>query len=272
MRAWLSALSSFGGIVWCASALAQYAPPPAGSAPAATPAPAPDSSSTLSAGGLAPPPAVEAPPPPGAETPAATEAKLERADREDSGRGLEFVWLNAEAGVTHVGLATFHDNHLLDPNDVRPKETGFVAGAGAGVKLIFLTLGARFRYAPMPDYKLWSLGLEGGVHFPLGSFEPYATLDVGYVSLGSFPGFSSIIKVNGFDARLAAGADYYLTNLFSIGVNVSADLLLLQRTNAVCVTPLGASGSGINNYYCGGSGGSSTGGAVSATAVGGLHF
>lgn len=267
MRAWLSALvSSFAGIFWCGSALAQYAPPAPGSAPA----PAPSSSSTLSAGGLAPPPAVEAPPPPGAETPAATEAKLERADREDSGRGLEFVWLNAEAGVTHVGLATFHDHHLLDPNDVRPKETGLVAGAGAGVKLIFLTLGARFRYAPMPDYKLWSLGLEGGVHFPLGSFEPYATLDAGYVSLGSFPGASSAIKVRGFDARLAAGADYYLTNLFSIGVNVSADLLLLQRSNAPCAVGLAASGSGAGDFYC--SNGSSTGGAVSATAVGGLHF
>ncbi len=268
MRAWPSALSSFAGIVCCGSALAQYTPP--GSAPAATPAPAPTSSSTLSAGGLAPPPAVDAPTPPGAETPAATEAKLERADREDSGRGLEFVWLNAEAGVTHIGLATFHNDHLVDPNDVKMKETGFVAGAGAGVKLIFLTVGARFRYAPMPDYKLWSLGLEGGVHFPLGSFEPYATLDAGYVSLGSFPGAGSGAKVNGFDARLAAGADYYLTSLFSIGVNVSADLLLLQRSTHGCTMGLSASDANTAGFYC--SGGSSTGGAVSATAVGGLHF
>jgi hypothetical protein len=173
------------------------------------------------------------------------------------------VWLNGEVGVTHVGLATFHDAHLLDPNDVKSKATGVVAGAGLGVRLIFFTIGARFRYAPLPDYKLWSLGLEGGVHLPLGAFEPYATLDAGYVSLGSFSGASSFAKVHGFDARLAVGADYYLTNIFSVGVNVSTDLLALQRTTNACP-------SGGSDFYC--TSGSSIGGAVSATAVGGLHF
>jgi hypothetical protein len=260
MRAWLLGLvSSVGAVVWCGPAGAQGAPP----------APAPSASgSGVSAGGLAPPPAVEAAPPPGAETPVATEAELARADREDSGRGLSFVWLDGEVGVTHVGLATFHDNHLLDPNDVKPKATGVIAGAGLGVQLIFVTIGARFRYAPLPDYKLWSLGLEGGVRFPLGSLEPYATLDVGYVSLGSFPGAASFATAHGFDARLGAGLDYYLTNLFSIGVNVSGDLLLLHRASARC--PDGSASAGSSDFYCGD--GSSTGGAVTATAVGGLHF
>ena len=256
MRAWsINVVASMGVGLWCVPALAQYAPP--------APAPAPSNGgSTLSTGGLAPPPAVEAAPPPGVATPAATEAELARADREDSGRGLEFVWLNGEVGVTHVGLATFHDNHLLDPNDVKSKATGVVVGAGLGVRLIFITLGARFRYSPLPDYNLCSLGFGGGLHLPLGALEPYATLDAGYVSLGSFPGPSSFAKVHGFDARLAVGLDYYLTNLFSVGVNVSTDLLVLQRTTSAC--PSGG------DFYCGS--GSSTGGAVSATAVGGLHF
>jgi hypothetical protein len=259
MHAWsIRLVASLGVAAWCGPVLAQYAP--------SAPPPAPSSGgSTLSTGGLAPPPAVEATPPPGTATPAATEAELARADREDSGRGLEFVWLNGEVGVTHVGLATFHDKHLLDPADVKSKATGVVVGAGLGVRLIFVTIGARFRYAPLPDYKLWSLGLEGGLHLPLGALEPYATLDAGYVSLGSFPGASSFAKVHGFDARLGVGLDYYLTNLFSVGVNVSAELLALQRTTSAC--PSGTSGS---DFYCGS--GSSTGGAVNATAVGGLHF
>jgi hypothetical protein len=256
MRVWLSPLvGSFTIVVGSGIARAQYAPP--------APAPAPSNGgSTLSTGGLAPPPAVEAAPPPGASSPAATEAELARADREDSGRGLEFVWLDGEVGVTHVGLATFNDKHLLDPADVKSKATGVIVGAGLGVKLLFVTMGARFRYAPLPDYKLWSLAFEGGLHFPLGSFEPYAMLDLGYVSLGSFPGPSSFAKVHGFDARLGGGADYYLTNLFSLGVNVSADLLLLQRSNTSCTS--------AGTVYC--TSGSSTGGAVTATAVGGLHF
>lgn len=248
------------------SALAQMAP--AGSPPAE---PAPGSTATpLSAGGLAPPPAVEAPPAAQPESPgsASTEAALERADREDSGRGLQFVWLNAEVGVTHVGLRTFKDNDLVDPTAVKTAETGLVAGAGAGVRLIFLSLGARFRYAPLSDFKLWSLALEGGVHAPFGSLEPYATLALGYVSIGSFPGLGASVNVNGFDARLGGGLDYYLTNLFSIGANVSADLMLLQRNTSVCPSDVGAPAP--SDVYCGS--GSSIGGGLTGTVVGGLHF
>jgi len=258
-------------VAWAAPALAQYAPPP----PAA---PAPGAATPpLSAGGLAPPPAVEsapapsAEPLPGAATPESTEQSLARADREDSGRGLEFVWLNGEVGVMHLGLGTFSSKHLLDPTDVRTKQTGLAVGAGAGVRLVFLTLGARFRYAPMPDLKLWTLGLEGGIHAPFGALEPYGMLDLGYVSMGSFPGRSSFAKAAGFDARLGGGVDYYLTNLFSIGVNVSADLMVLKRAAGTCDSaspsyPITSFGQG----YC--LGGSSTAGAITATAVGGLHF
>ena len=52
--------------------------------------------SNLQAGGLKPPEAVETDTNPSQAT--QTEAQLDRADKEDSGRGLEFVWLNAELG------------------------------------------------------------------------------------------------------------------------------------------------------------------------------
>ncbi len=273
MRVTLGALSSsFCAAVYAGHALAQVAPaasstPPAPTAaPAPPPAPPPAPASTLSAGGLAPPPAIEAAPAPGTPNPASTEAELKRADVEDSGRGLQFVWLNAEVGVTHIGLGTFHHGKLLAPQDVKANETGLVADAGAGVRLVFVTVGARFRYAPMPDYKLWSLGLEGGIHAPFGAFEPYGTLDLGYVSLGSFPGASSFASVHGFDARLGAGFDYFLTPIFSAGIHLSGDLMLLHRSNTLCSPDLILGGS----YYC--SSGSSTGGALSATAVAGLHF
>ena len=269
MRASLLAIVPSLVLTWAAQGLAQPAPAASASGP------------PLSAGGLAPPPAVDAAPPdsaappPGGTTPESTEQNLARADREDSGRGLEFAWLNGEAGVMHLGLATFSDNHLLDPRDVRSKQTGFVTGVGAGVRLVFLTLGVRFRYAPLPDLKLWTLGLEGGIHAPFGALEPYGVVDLGYVSLNGFPGPSDGVKVSGFDARLGGGVDYYLTNLFSVGVNVSADLMLLQRSTSICANgsapaAAGAPYSWFNQGYC--STGSSTAGGVTATAVGGLHF
>lgn len=248
-------VSWFFAVAWSGHALAQFAPPPPSAAPVPGTPPA-GSPSTLSAGGLAPPPAIEtAPQPsaepganaqPGAPSSAATEAELERADREDAGRGLEFVWLNAEAGFTYI------DTGSALP-DLRSKKAGFVTGAGIGARLVFVTLGARFRYAPMPNYTFWSLGLEGGVHAPLGALEPYVTLGAGYASFGSFAGPAASAKVNGFDARLGAGLDYYFTPMFSLGVNASGDLLLLQTS-------------------AGGSSSHSTGGAFSATAVAGLHF
>lgn len=269
-------LSWFFAVAWPGRALAQFAPPPSPAPPPA--APAAESPSTLSAGGLAPPPAVETAPAPGAQpgantqpgapTPASTEAQLNRADVEDSGRGLEFVWLNAEAGVIHVGLNTFHHRNMLDPALVKTNETGFVTGAGAGVRLVFLTVGARFRYALMPDYAMWSLGLEGGVHAPFGNFEPYGTLDLGYAAFASTR-HNIGESVNGFDARLGGGADYYLAPMFSVGVNVSADLLFLHRADFGMPTPAGGcQGAPVDDCRSG----NSIGGALSATAVAGLHF
>jgi hypothetical protein len=147
---------------------------------------------------------------------------------------------------------------------VNTKQTGLVVGAGAGLRLVFLTLGARFRYAPLPDAKLWTLAAEAGLHAPLGALEPYGTLALGYVSLGSLAGNDSA-RLHGFDARLGGGLDYYLTNMFSIGANVGVELMALSRKADACGT-----GSASSALYC--ADGSSVGGAVTASAVAGLHF
>ncbi|HEX6277999.1 MAG TPA: hypothetical protein VFZ53_33375 [Polyangiaceae bacterium] len=214
----------------------------------------------LSSGGLAPPPAVESQTAAEKPQPAATgtEQDLSRAEREDSGRGLEFVWLAGEVGVGHFGLEAFKKGDLVVETDERT-QTGLVAGAGLGVRLIYFTLGARFRYAPLPDWALWTLGAEGGVHVPLGALEPYFTLGVGYVSIASKEGE---LTMNGIDTRLGAGVDYYFTNMFSVGANLTGDLMFLSR-GEVADAPSGSvyaeDGSGI-------------GGGLTLTAVMGLHF
>jgi hypothetical protein len=226
----------------------------------------------LNAGGLAPPPKVEGQGgADGAPTPEGTAATLAEADREDSGRGLEFVWLNGELGVQHLGLETFSANDLLGPDVPKRKYTSLIAGAGVGARIVFLTVGARFRYAYAKELEHFNVGLEGAVHFPLGALEPYGGLGVGYARVLNVvrevpldgADATEMQPITGVDARLFGGVDYYLTNMFSVGVNVSGDVLFLFRSAS------DGADSGSDVYV---RKGKSIGAGVTATAVGGLHF
>src|SRR6478609_3419961 len=222
----------------------------------------PPAGSNLQAGGLKPPEAVQSDANP---TPATqTEAQLDRADQEDSGRGLEFAWLAAELGPQYVGLQALQADNLVDGTLVDSSGVGMGYGAGLGARLLAFTLGARFRFGNFSDWQLWTLGAEAGMHIPLGRLEPYFTLGAGYASLGGFkPDAVTPYKpsAHGFDVRASAGLDYYLSNTFSVGANLSGDLLFLSRS---------ASGAGANAFYAQDGSGIGAGGTLSLVL--GLHF
>jgi hypothetical protein len=250
---WLVALSA---LLTTGASFAQVAqqPPPA---------------SNLESGGLRPPEAVDGTQsnPPSATNEPTPEKELEKADQEDSGRGLEWVWLNAEIGGEHLGLQTFKANSLVDAKLVKTSQTGLVYGAGVGVRLLVFTAGVRFRLGTFSEWQLWTLNAEGGLRIPLGSLEPYFTVGGGYASLGSFSTSapaSSKADVKGFNARLGAGLDYYLSNTFSVGANFTGDVLFLSRS-----AQASASGDEAAVY---GKDGSSIGAGATLTAVAGLHF
>jgi len=247
--------ATFALLCWCAPALAEG----------------------LEAGGLKPPAPVqgaEAAPP---ATP--TEAQLDRADKEDSGRGLEFVWLNAEAGPEYLGLQTFKANQLVDSKLVGSTQTGMVYGAGLGVRLLVFTLGARFRLGDFSAWNLWTLNAEAGLHVPLGRVEPYLTLGGGYASLGAFSasnlgGAGSVNGAKGFDARAGFGLDFYLTNTFTVGGNLTADVLFLSRSGNAQASATPGVGTpeqqAAAQVYA--KDGSSIGAGATLSAVLGLHF
>lgn len=236
----------------------------------------------LNSGGLAPPPPVESTAPPVA--PISPEDDLKRADKEDSGRGLEFVWLNAEGGYQNLGLQTFHANNLVDAKLVKSTESGFMFGAGAGVRLLFLTLGARFRLGTFDSWQLWTLNAELGLHLPFGRLEPYFTFGGGYASLGSFNTSSfkaawddvglkaSGLDIRGYNVRGGFGMDYYVANAFSVGANVTGDLMFLSRPKSTTTVQTGGDPvkEAAAEVYA--RDGSSVGGALAITAVLGLHF
>jgi hypothetical protein len=222
--------------------------------------------SDLQAGGLKPPDAV----PSDASTapPNQAETQLDLADKEDSGRGLEFVWLNAELGPEYLGLQTLRNKGLVDSSQIHSKDAGMMYGAGLGMRLLVFTFGARFRFGNFPDWELWTLNAEAGMHIPIGRIEPYVTLGGGYASLGAWNKSKvgpEMKQAHGFDARAGFGVDFYLTNTFSVGGNFTGDMLILSRAGSV----LGPQGSVLVAAQPSGSG-IGLGGTLSAVL--GLHF
>ena len=245
-----------------AQAPVDAAPPPAGN-----PVPPP---SDLEAGGLQPPEAVDsAPPTERAPGEAQVEQELDQADTEDTGRGLEFVWLNGEVGYQMVSLQVVDDGDDagVDGTAVELVQRVLVFGVGLGVRLLTITLGARFRYGNFDAWNMWSINAEGAFHIPLGSLDLYFGLGAGYAAVGGFQSDASDalsdLRVSGYDVRASVGLDYYISSTFSVGVNLGGEVMDLKRsggdTDSGEPPPLYTSGSGI-------------GAAFTPMAVLGLHF
>lgn len=234
------------------------------------------------AGGLAPPPPNTGPSS-WSTQPSETERLLQEADEADSGRGLEIAYFDIEGGGQYINLhaLSMGKSGLLPsaPGSAGVEASGFgpMFGAGAGVRLVFLTLGPRFRFATLPDWDLWSLGGEVGFHIPLGNLEPYFKLGAGYTKVGNATkaifGERGDVKIDGFDVQLGGGADYYLTNVLSIGARAGVDLLLLKRGGVDFDQLAGAAdGPEVASAELYGEAGSGVGLAATASVVIGLHF
>lgn len=274
-----SALAALAVLALPSTALAQgwgQPPPPQQQQPGWGAPPPQQQPGGMSAGGLAPP--SSNPGDPNAANTAGTERELAKADKEDSGRGLEFVWLNAEVGGEHLGLQTFKANNLVDAGTVKTSQTGLLYGAGLGVRLVFITLGARFRLGHFEEWDLWTLNAELGIHIPLGSVEPYFTFGGGYASMGSFNNGnlggslrSEDVDIKGYDIRGGFGIDIYVSSTFSIGANLTGEMVGLTRKGVDPSKLQGGTGQqAADQAYK--ADGSSIGAGVSLTGVAGLHF
>lgn len=168
-------------------------------------------------------------------------------------------------------------------------------GVGGGLRLLFLTIGPRFRIGHFSDWDVWSLNLEGGLHIPLGDLEPYLTLGGGFTKLGQVSeaglGSDSGVAIRGFNVRAGVGLNYYVTNTFTVGANVTGEVLALTRPgttiSSITQTPpgtdcmnLGPMPTPSQVQGCTAQGqqaaakldGSSIGMSTTFTAVLGLHF
>jgi hypothetical protein len=224
-----------------------------------------------------------APPPP---TPAqiATVAWLDRAEREDSGRRLTWLWFDVAGGFEQLGMQTFNGGDQgFAGGLLRTSASGGVVSVGAGARLLYLTLLLRGRVGVFDSGVLYRVGPEVGFHVPLGSVEPHAALGLGYAAVGDLKDTvggvaAADIALRGFYARGDAGLDYYPTPAFSIGADLSAELLGLFRPalTAAEVTVISASptvpASLVHGVSLLSSSGTGWGGTIALTGVAGLHF
>jgi len=168
-------------------------------------------------------------------------------------------------GVAYVGLETLHLTRELFPSRVSKADVGPMAGVGVGLRLLFLTVGPRFRFGHFRDWDLWTLGAEVGFKAPLGAVEPFFALGAGYAKVGSLQ--DAGVRVQGYNVRLNAGLDYYFSKAFSIGGMASAEVLGMTRPG---VDLNRATGSVAEDVYK--LDGSSVGVVMMASAVVGFHL
>ena len=160
----------------------------------------------------------------------AVERQLQRAQREDSGRGLQFAWAKADVGYHFTSLDALGGDEIL-PEDTSTH--GLLIGAGAGVRFLFLTAGARFRHLAGDAFDLWNVSGEVAFRVPLGQWEPFGVLGVGYSSVNNVAALSEEdndeLSLGGLNTRIAGGIDYFVTPIFSAGVRADAEFLFLGR-------------------------------------------
>lgn len=233
------------------------------------------------AGGLAPPSAMDGDPNEQQGYQTETQRQLDEAEEEDSGRGLEWIYFNAEGGYEYLGLETFSSDGLTYANTISTTSSGPMIGVGAGLRLIFLTLGARARIGMFEQWNLGTINAEAGVHIPIGAVEPYFTFGGGYAFLGAMDAnnWGGDADIRGWDVRAGFGLDYYVTPSFSIGGNLTGEALFLSRPGVDLMAAATGSGSTQDTVELDDASkriaeadGSSVGAAFTGSAVLGLHF
>jgi hypothetical protein len=185
---------------------------------------------------LEPPPSLPPGSSSGSSLPPSPPPSQSNEDAQDSGLGLEWVWLNADVGGAYVNMQSFSASNLAL---TKTEDGGPVIGFGAGVRLLFLTLGVRVRDLLLSTIgSLWELNLEAAFHTRVWRIDPYFGVRGGYNFVGSLNGDTvqvangsspSDVSVHGFNIGPMVGIDFYLSSLVSIGADLDAQFLFLQR-------------------------------------------
>lgn len=180
---------------------------------------------------LEPPPPMSTAPPPPAYTPSSDQSQ-------DSGLGLEWVYLNADIGGAYTNLQSLSASNLALQ---QTSSAGPAFGLAAGVRLLFFTVGVRARDLQLSDFNLWELNGEAAFHIRIWRIDPYFGVRGGYAFVGTLGSgavslaqgsSTSDVSVHGINVGPMVGLDVYLSSLVSLGVDGNAEFLFLKRPPA----------------------------------------
>jgi hypothetical protein len=196
-------------------------------------------------------------------------------DIQTGGLGLEWVYLNADVGVAYTDLVSLKaSNWAIQDNSA----AGPAFGLGAGVRLLFLSLGVRARDLQLSEFNIWEMDLEAALHFKIWRVDIALGARGGYAFLGSFSADSvetstgstpSNVTVHGWNVGPTLGVDVYLSKLISVGVDGNAEFLFLERP-PIPLQPGQSVPNGFQGLYA--DSGSSVGAGFVGMAHLGVHF
>jgi hypothetical protein len=197
------------------------------------------------------------------------------SDIATGGLGLEWVYLNADVGVAYTDLVSLKaSNWAIQDNSA----AGPAFGIGAGVRLLFLSLGLRARDLQLSSFNLWETDLEAALHFKIWRVDIAIGARGGYAFLGSFSADSlrastgssaTDVTVHGWNVGPTVGVDVYLSKLVSVGVDGNAEFLFLERP-PIALQPGQTVPNGLQGLYA--DSGSSVGAGFVGMAHLGIHF
>lgn len=199
-------------------------------------------------------------------------------ENQDSGLGLEWIWLNADAGFAYADLASFSQSTL---GMQKTASSGPTFGVGAGARLLFFTVGVRARDLMLSDIgDLWEVGGEAAFHLRVWHIDPYFGVRGGYNWVGQLNSSqvgdnvtgNPQVAVHGFNVGPMVGIDVYFNHWISIGADVDAQFLFIQRPKPALPSALNGVMLNAQEQTLYNNSGSSAGFQFSPTAHLGIHF
>jgi hypothetical protein len=137
-------------------------------------------------------------------------------------------WLDASIGPGYSTMASLNSDNLSVQNT---SGGGVVVGFGAGLRLSFLSVGARARLVALDNASVWEINGETAFHVQIDTADLYLGLRGGY-AVGSIPngganGGSG--DVDGFNVGSMIGFDSFITNFLAWGIELNPELLDVSR-------------------------------------------
>ena len=137
-------------------------------------------------------------------------------------------WVDASIGPGYSTMASLNSNDLSVQNT---SGGGVVVGFGAGLRLSFLSVGARARLVALDNVNVWEINGETAFHVQIDTADLYLGLRGGY-AVGTIPngganGGSG--DVDGFNVGSMIGFDSYITSFLAWGLEVNPELLDVSR-------------------------------------------